>query len=129
MDLEFNKNEDTYKLLLSKLAYRFEQVSFGGGQKKIDKLHAKGKMSARERVEFLIDKDSDFFKILYDNVLYRDIVARYGLAYSDGLKSMYHYLTSNTAKEFSFTTLKTISGISSACAATPFTAICFFNFS
>ena len=55
MDLNFNKNEDHNKLLLSELKRRLAKVKLGGGQKRIDKHHAKGKMTARERVDFLLD--------------------------------------------------------------------------
>jgi 3-methylcrotonyl-CoA carboxylase beta subunit len=57
-ELDFNKNEDANKLLLSKLNYNFNQVALGGGKKKIEKLHAQGKMTARERIEFLLDDNA-----------------------------------------------------------------------
>ena len=56
MDIDFNKNEDYNKLLLSDLRNRFAQVKLGGGQKRIDKHHAKGKLTARERIDYLLDK-------------------------------------------------------------------------
>lgn len=56
-NLEFNKNEDHMKLLISQLKHRLEKVYEGGGKKRIDKLHSQGKMTARERVAFLLDKD------------------------------------------------------------------------
>ena len=55
MDLSFNKNEDHNKLLLSDLRKRFAKVKLGGGQNRIDKHHAKGKMTARERIDYLLD--------------------------------------------------------------------------
>ena len=55
MDLNFNKNEDHNKLLVSDLKKRLAHVKLGGGQKRIDKLHAQGKMTARERIDFLLD--------------------------------------------------------------------------
>jgi len=55
MDLNFNKNEDHNKLLLSDLKKRFAKVKLGGGEKRIEKHHAKGKMTARERVDYLLD--------------------------------------------------------------------------
>jgi 3-methylcrotonyl-CoA carboxylase beta subunit len=56
MDLEFNKNEDALKLQVSKMEQRLSVVMKGGGDKSIEKLHAKGKMTARERIEALLDK-------------------------------------------------------------------------
>ena len=55
MDINFNKNEDHNKLLLSELKRRLAQVKLGGGEKRIAKHHAKGKMTARERVNYLLD--------------------------------------------------------------------------
>ncbi|MFD0862187.1 acyl-CoA carboxylase subunit beta [Sungkyunkwania multivorans] len=55
MDLNFNKNEDHNKLLVSDLRRKFAKVKLGGGQKRIDKLHAQGKMTARERIDYLLD--------------------------------------------------------------------------
>ncbi|WP_026839131.1 acyl-CoA carboxylase subunit beta [Gillisia sp. JM1] len=58
MDLNFNKNEDHNKLLLSTLRQKLATVKLGGGEKRIEKHHAKGKMTARERINYLLD-DSD----------------------------------------------------------------------
>ena len=63
MDLNFNKNEDHNKLLVSDLKRRFTQVKLGGGQKRIDKLHGEGKMTARERIDYLLDEKSKSIEI------------------------------------------------------------------
>ena len=63
MDLNFNKNEDYNKLLVSDLRRRFAKVKLGGGQKRIDKQHKKGKMTARERVDYLLDANSKSIEI------------------------------------------------------------------
>ena len=55
MDINFNKNEDHNKLLVSDLRKRFAKVKLGGGEKRIEKHHAKGKMTARERIAYLLD--------------------------------------------------------------------------
>ena len=57
-DITFNKNEDSMKLLISKMERKLASIKLGGGQKSIDKHHAKGKLTARERIELLLDKDS-----------------------------------------------------------------------
>jgi 3-methylcrotonyl-CoA carboxylase beta subunit len=49
--------------LLNELQTRTEQVSLGGGQKKIDDQHRKGKLTARERVARLTDPDSRWLEI------------------------------------------------------------------
>ena len=63
MDINFNKNEDHNKLLLSDLKNRFAQVKLGGGTKRIEKLHAEGKMTARERIDYLLDEKSKSIEI------------------------------------------------------------------
>jgi acetyl-CoA carboxylase carboxyltransferase component len=62
-DLEFNKNEDQYKQLVSQLHAKSRKTSLGGGEKKIDEQHQKGKLTARERIRYLIDKESEFLEI------------------------------------------------------------------
>jgi acetyl-CoA carboxylase carboxyltransferase component len=63
MDIKFNKNEDHNKLLLSDLKKRFAKVKLGGGQKSIDKHNGKGKMTARERIDYLLDTKSKSIEI------------------------------------------------------------------
>ncbi len=58
MNIEFNKNEDFNKLSVSEIKHQLEKIYLGGGKKKIEKQHAKGKMTARERIDYLIDKGS-----------------------------------------------------------------------
>ncbi len=62
-DLNFNKNEDVNKLLVADLRRKLDEVALGGGKKKIEKLHAKGKLTARERIDYLLDKDSERIEI------------------------------------------------------------------
>ncbi len=63
MDINFNKNEDHNKLLLSDLKRQYAQVKLGGGQKRIEKLHQSGKLTARERIDYLLDKDAKCIEI------------------------------------------------------------------
>ena len=63
MDLNFNKNEDQNKLKLSELKRRLAQIKLGGGKSRIEKHHAKGKMTARERIEYLLDDDAEAIEI------------------------------------------------------------------
>jgi acetyl-CoA carboxylase carboxyltransferase component len=55
MDIKFNQNEDHNKLLVSDLRQRLAKVKLGGGEKRIAKLHEQGKMTARERINYLLD--------------------------------------------------------------------------
>lgn len=63
MDINFNKNEDHNRLLASDLRKRLAQVKLGGGQKSIDKQHAKGKLTARERIDYLLDNNLESIEI------------------------------------------------------------------
>jgi len=63
MDLTFNKNEDHNRLLLSKTQSLLQKIHLGGGKKNIEKQHEKGKLTARERVDALLDKGSQRFEI------------------------------------------------------------------
>nr|WP_294774801.1 carboxyl transferase domain-containing protein [uncultured Flavobacterium sp.] len=63
MDINFNKNEDHNKLLLTDLKQRFAKVKVGGGEKRIEKLHAEGKMTARERIDYLLDDKAKSIEI------------------------------------------------------------------
>lgn len=63
MDIQFNTNEDYNKLALSELRKRLKKVKEGGGKKNLEKLHNQGKLSARERIEYLLDKDKPQIEI------------------------------------------------------------------
>ncbi len=62
-DLEFNKNEDQFKQLVQELHRKSKKLKLGGGDKKIDEQHQKGKLTARERIDYLTDKGSSFLEI------------------------------------------------------------------
>ena len=62
-DLEFNKNEDALKLLMTDVQQRLQKIYLGGGEKRIAKQHDQGKLTARERVAFLLDKDAPQLEI------------------------------------------------------------------
>jgi acetyl-CoA carboxylase carboxyltransferase component len=57
-NLETAKNADALKLAISSLNRHLEKIHEGGGQKRIEKLHKEGKMSARERIDYLLDPGS-----------------------------------------------------------------------
>jgi acetyl-CoA carboxylase carboxyltransferase component len=62
-NLEFNKNEDAMKLLLSDFKKQAEQIKLGGGKKSIEKHKEKGKLTARERIELLLDKNKPSLEV------------------------------------------------------------------
>jgi len=53
----------TFESLLQSLKEKYELVKLGGGPKRIQSEHNKGKLTARERISYLIDKNSDFLEI------------------------------------------------------------------
>ncbi|MFZ4785084.1 MAG: acyl-CoA carboxylase subunit beta [Flavobacteriales bacterium] len=62
-NIEFNRNEDKMMQLVSQLNYRLEKIALGGGQAKIDKEHERGKLTARERIDFLLDQNTQRIEI------------------------------------------------------------------
>jgi len=62
-ELEFNINEDYMKLKISALKSELDKIALGGGKKRIEKLHEKGKLSARERIDLLLDRDQPRFEV------------------------------------------------------------------
>ncbi len=62
-ELEFNKNDDELQLAISQMNGRLQEIYLGGGQKKIDKQHSKGKLTARERINLLLDEPSEALEI------------------------------------------------------------------
>jgi len=63
MDIEFNKREDQNRLKLSEINRLLTEIKKGGGEKRLQKLREEGKMTARERIDYLLDKDSDSIEI------------------------------------------------------------------
>jgi 3-methylcrotonyl-CoA carboxylase beta subunit len=63
MNIEFNRNEDGMKQLLSEMKRKQEKIEEGGGKKAIAKQKEKNKLFARERIDYLVDKDKPFIEI------------------------------------------------------------------
>ena len=61
--IEFNRNEDAMKLVLSDLKRVSEQIKLGGGKKAIEKHKEKGKLTARERIDLLLDKNKPVLEV------------------------------------------------------------------
>ncbi|MCO5248630.1 MAG: acyl-CoA carboxylase subunit beta [Chitinophagales bacterium] len=62
-EIEFNQNEDAMKLAIYEMKSKLKKIHLGGGQKKIDSQHKNGKMTARERIDYLTDESSEFLEI------------------------------------------------------------------
>lgn len=63
MDLLFNQREDKNKLQIADLKRKLKEIHLGGGLKRIEKYKEKGKLTARERVEYLLDKGKPVIEI------------------------------------------------------------------
>jgi len=61
--LEFNANEDKMMQRIADLQRRLKKIHEGGGKKRIEKEHEKGKMTARERIDYLLDSGSERIEI------------------------------------------------------------------
>ena len=90
VDIEFNRNEDANRMLASALQQRLEKVSLGGGKSRIEKLHEQGKMTARERIEYLLDDNSPRVEI--GAFAGEDMYAEHGGCPSGGVVVMIGYI-------------------------------------
>ncbi|MBC8265457.1 MAG: acyl-CoA carboxylase subunit beta [Flavobacteriales bacterium] len=90
-DLEFNKNDDSLRLLISEMKRKHALIALGGGKKKIEKQHAKGKFTARERIEYLKDTDANFLEI--GAFVGEGMYAEYGGCPSGGVVAGITYVT------------------------------------
>ncbi|MDH5608426.1 MAG: acyl-CoA carboxylase subunit beta, partial [Cyclobacteriaceae bacterium] len=72
MNLSNSQNQEQYLQLLARIADKHAQVKWGGGEKKINAQHSKGKLTARERIHHLLDPDSESVEIgaLAANAMY-----------------------------------------------------------
>ncbi|MBK9592015.1 MAG: acyl-CoA carboxylase subunit beta [Crocinitomicaceae bacterium] len=62
-ELDFNKNEDSIKMLISEMEQKLAKIYLGGGKSRIEKQHEQGKLTARERIEKLIDPGTQTLEI------------------------------------------------------------------
>src|SRR6187455_2147630 len=63
MNIEFNRNEDSMKMLLSDMRKHLQKIYEGGGKKAIEKQKEKNKLTPRQRIEYLTDSDKPFIEI------------------------------------------------------------------
>ncbi|MBN9299960.1 MAG: acyl-CoA carboxylase subunit beta [Filimonas sp.] len=63
MDVTFNRNEDWMKLLLSQVNAHVEKIKLGGGKKSIERQHQRNKLTPRERIAYLCDKNKPFTEL------------------------------------------------------------------
>jgi uncharacterized protein len=64
--------------------------------------------------EFLQTKNTDYLQILFENIIYRDVIARFNIRNTKLFMEMAHFLISNISKEISYNSLKNIFGLANA---------------
>lgn len=62
-DIDFNYNDDQMRLKIRAMERALDKIYLGGGKKRIEKLHKAGKLSARERINLLLDANSESIEI------------------------------------------------------------------
>ena len=62
-ELDFNFNEDQMRLKIRALEQTLEKIYLGGGKVRIEKHHESGKLTARERIETLLDPQTASFEV------------------------------------------------------------------
>ena len=72
--MDYNRNEDKMMQMVDQLRRKLEQVYLGGGKSRIQKEHEKGKLTARERLDRLFDKNTARIEIgaLAADGMYKD---------------------------------------------------------
>ena len=63
MSNDFNRNEDALKMAWSNVRQKLEKIEEGGGLKAAQKQKEKNKLTARERLSYLLDSDKPFIEI------------------------------------------------------------------
>ena len=63
MNIELNKNEDANKMAWSNIKTLLEKIEEGGGKKAIQKQKERNKLTARERISYLLDEGKHFIEI------------------------------------------------------------------
>jgi 3-methylcrotonyl-CoA carboxylase beta subunit len=62
-EADFFANVEVMKKHVGEMRARLEQTKLGGGQEAIDRHKSRGKMTARERIQALLDKGSSFLEL------------------------------------------------------------------
>ncbi|MBK7341433.1 MAG: acyl-CoA carboxylase subunit beta [Saprospiraceae bacterium] len=63
VDLQSNKNEDQMKTMIAHLRKTLDIIELGGGKKKLEAQKSQGKMTARERIQALMDPQQPYFEL------------------------------------------------------------------
>lgn len=105
----------SFREYLAFYQYKIDSVhSLTTTQKGIIKRHFKTYVQEGGFPEFLQTKQPEYLKTLYENILYRDILARHHLPSEKILKELVYYLASHIGKDVSFNAIKNMLGVGSS---------------
>ena len=62
-EASFQQRAAHYRDLLDQLSVRRREVQRGGGAKRVERQHERGKMTARERIDYVVDDPDDFMEL------------------------------------------------------------------
>src|SRR5258708_30379417 len=90
----FEKNMRAMAELVSAVRNEEQSITQGGGEKATASQHAKSRLTARERIHLLIDRDTEFFEIgLYAAYeMYEECGGAPSLGWCDGLGRVHERL-------------------------------------
>ncbi len=63
IDIQANINEDHHKLAIKEMQDKLVRIRLGGGTRRIKKQHEQGKLTARERIQYLLDEGREYIEI------------------------------------------------------------------
>lgn len=64
--------------------------------------------------EYIKNKDEDYVRTVFENILYKDIIARYSIKREKIIKELVNILATNVASQFTYNSLKNTLGLSNA---------------
>ncbi|MBI3413099.1 MAG: ATP-binding protein [Candidatus Aenigmarchaeota archaeon] len=64
--------------------------------------------------EYLKNKDKEYVRTVYENILYRDIIARYSIKMQKVIKELFNIFATNISSQFTYNSLKKVLGVSNA---------------
>jgi hypothetical protein len=64
--------------------------------------------------EYLKNRDMEYIRTVYENIIYRDIVARYSIKKQKTIKELVNLLTTNISSQFTYNSLRKDLGLSNA---------------
>lgn len=64
--------------------------------------------------EYLKNKDNDYIKTVYENILYKDVIARYSIKRQKIIKELVNLLNTNVSLSFTYNSLKKTLGLGNA---------------